>query len=95
MFIVLLTFSDNKAQAGQYMSAHKEWLNHGFDEGIFILAGSITPAKGGGILAHNISLSDLEDKVKLDPFVSSNVVNAEIIEISPSITDPRLDFLRS
>ncbi|MBJ7536256.1 YciI family protein [Marinomonas transparens] len=93
MFIVLLSFSDNKTQAGQHMNAHNEWLKHGFDEDVFILAGSIQPAKGGSILAHNISLSDLEDKVNEDPFVVANVVSAEIIEIAPAMADPRLDFL--
>ena len=93
MFIVLLRFSDNKAQAGQFMEDHKEWLKGGFDDGVFILAGSLQPNAGGGILVHNTSLAELQGRVSKDPFVAENVVSAEIIEITPSKTDARLEFL--
>ena len=43
MFIVLLKFSDNKAKAGQFMDSHKAWLKRGFDDGVFLLAGSLKP----------------------------------------------------
>lgn len=95
MFIVLLKFSDNKGQAGQFMEGHKEWLERGFDDGVFLLAGGLQPGLGGGILAHNTSLPDLERRVKDDPFVAENVVSADILEIEPSRTDERLEFLRA
>ncbi len=93
MFIVLLKFSDDKAKAGQYMEGHKEWIKRGFDDGVFLLVGSLQPNLGGGIVAHNTSLSDLQSRVNTDPFVAENVVKAEILEIAPSKADARLDFL--
>ena len=93
MFIVFLRFSDNKGKAGEFMDGHKSWLDRGFEDGVFVFAGSIQPAAGGAILANDSSLADLEKRVKDDPFVSENVVEAEIIEITPSRTDHRLDFL--
>lgn len=93
MFIVLLRFSENKGQAGQFMEGHKEWIKRGFDDGVFLLAGSLQPNSGGGIVAHNISLPDLQSRVNDDPFVAGNVVSAEILEITPSRTDGRMDFL--
>src|SRR5262249_10171480 len=60
MFIVLLNFSDNKGGAGQFMEGHKEWLKRGFDDGVFLLAGSLQPNRGGGIVAHNTSLPELQ-----------------------------------
>jgi len=93
MLIVLLKFSDNKGQAGQYMEGHKAWIKRGFDDGVFLLAGSLQPNLGGGIVAHNISLSELQRRVDDDPFVAANVVSAEILEITPSMTDERLKFL--
>ena len=44
-------------------------------------------------MAHNTSLSDLENRVNEDPFVAENIVSAEILEISPSRVDERLNFL--
>ena len=93
MFVVLLKFSDNKGQAGQFMEGHKEWLKRGFDDGVFLLAGSLQPNSGGGILAHNTSLADLKGRVQADPFVAEGVVSTEILEIAPSRADERLKFI--
>ena len=93
MFIVLLKFSGNKGKASQFMEGHKEWIKRGFDDGVFLLVGSLPPNLGGGIVAHNTSLSDLQSRVNNDPFVVENVVSAEILEITPSRADERLKFL--
>jgi len=93
MFIVLLKFSDNQAQAGQFMDGHKKWVKSGFDDGVFLLAGSLEPDLGGSVMAHNTSLTDLQNRVNADPFVAENVVHAEILEIDPAKTDDRLNFL--
>ena len=93
MFVVLLKFSDNKSQAGQFMEGHNEWIKHGMDDGVFLLVGSLQPNLGGGIVAHNTSLSDLQSRVNGDPFVAENVVSAEILEITPAKADDRLKFL--
>lgn len=93
MFMVLLKFSENKAEAGTHMAGHKDWIQRGFDDGVFLLAGSLQPNLGGGILAHNTSLAELESRVKDDPFVVEDVVSAEIMEISASRADDRLGFL--
>ena len=93
MFVVLLKFSDNKSDAGQHMDGHKDWLSSGFNDGVFLVAGSLQPGLGGAILAHNTSLPELEDRVNQDPFVSENVVRAEILQIDASRADARLEFL--
>ena len=93
MFIVLLRFSDNRSQAARLMDGHKAWIKRGFDDGVFLLVGNLQPGLGGGIVAHGASLSDLQDRVAQDPFVTENVVSAEIVEISPSRAEERLSFL--
>jgi len=93
MFIVVLKFSDNKQQASQFMEGHKNWIKCGFDDGVFLLAGSLQPNLGGAIVAHNTSLSDLQSRVNDDPFVSENIVSAQVLEITPSKADERLNFL--
>jgi uncharacterized protein YciI len=93
MFIVLLKFSDNKGQASELMDGHNQWLKRGFDDGIFLLAGGLQPGLGGGIMAHNTSVAELEARVNEDPFVAQNVVSAEILEIAPAKADERLQFL--
>ena len=93
MFIVLLKFAGNRGRAGQLMDGHKAWIKRGIDDGVFLLVGSLQPSLGGGIVAHNTSLPDLQRRVNDDPFVAENVVSAEILEIAPSAADDRLKFL--
>jgi len=69
------------------------WIKRGFDDGVFLMAGSLQPKQGGAVMAHNTTLPDLEARVNDDPFVSENVVTAQILEITPAKADPRLDFL--
>lgn len=93
MFVVFLRFSAARDQAGRLMQAHKDWLQRGFDDGVFLLAGSIKPSAGGAILAQGLTLAELQERVCQDPFVSEGVVQAEIVEVSPSKADDRLGFL--
>lgn len=95
MFVVLLRFSANKAKAGQFMDSHKAWIKSGFDDGVFLVAGSLQPNAGGAIVAHNITREQLQDRMNDDPFVSENVVSADILDITPSRADERLGFLLS
>lgn len=93
MHIVLLKFAEQKDQAAQHMDAHNAWLKRGFEEGVFVLAGSLQPRRGGAIVSHGCSLEALRTRVAEDPFVAAGVVEAEILEISPSRADDRLAFL--
>ena len=93
MYIVFLKFSTNKSRASQLMESHKAWIKLGFDDGVFLLAGSLEPGLGGGILAHDTSLADLQRRVNDDPFVTEDVVKAEIFELDPGKADQRLQFL--
>jgi uncharacterized protein YciI len=95
MFIILLKFSSNKSKAAELMAAHNEWITQGIAEGVFLLVGSLEPRAGGTVLAHGTTRTDLEDRVRRDPFVANDVVSAEVLEVSCSKSDPRLAFLLS
>ena len=93
MFVVTLRFSTNRARAQQLMDGHNAWIQRGFDDGVFLMVGSLQPKLGGGILAHNTSSPDLQRRVNEDPFVVQNVVKAEILELDLGKADERLQFL--
>lgn len=93
MFIVLLKFAANKAKAGQLMDGHKAWIERGFDDGVFLLTGSLRQGQGGAIVAHNTSLPELQRRVNDDPFVAEGVVGAEILDVATSRADERLASL--
>lgn len=93
MYVVLLRFGSNKSRAPEHMAGHQEWITAGIDDGVFVLVGSIRPGLGGAILASGVPREEIEARIAADPFVAQSVVTAEIVDIDPNTTDPRLDFL--
>lgn len=93
MFAIFLKFAENRAKAPEFMDAHKAWIKQGFDDGVFLMVGSLQPNMGGAVLAHGVSRDEIEVRVNEDPFVAEDIVTAEILEISPARADQRLDFL--
>jgi len=94
MFVVTLRFAD-KTKAPRFMDGHNAWIRRGFEDGVFVLVGSLQPNAGGAIFVHNTSRADVEARVKEDPFVAEGVVSADILEITPGRTDERLTFLKA
>jgi len=93
MYIILLTFSENKSSASQHMGGHKAWIDKGVADGIFLVVGSLQPNRGGAIIAHGITPEALAKRLAEDPFVAEDVVKADVMEVTPSITNDRLRFL--
>ena len=93
MFIILLMFSSNRDQAGEFMAEHNAWLQQGFNDSVFVLAGGIQPGAGGCVIATNTSADELKQRVSNDPFVRHNIVSVEILEINTGKADERLAFL--
>lgn len=93
MFVVLLKFTGDKSRASALMDGHKRWIDRGFADGVFSLVGGLQPNAGGAVVAHGISLAELQARIGEDPFVAENVVSVEILEITPSRVDERLAFL--
>ncbi|MGI9574789.1 hypothetical protein ACRYJU_11970 [Alloalcanivorax xenomutans] len=44
MFIVLLKFAGDKAEAGRLMAAHKDWIEQGFAAGVCLYWWVVCPA---------------------------------------------------
>ena len=95
MFIVFLKFNSNKSRAAAFMPGHKEWIDRGFADGVFLVVGSLEQSRGGAVVVTNTTREGLEQRVAADPFVIEKIVDAEIIEITPSRTDERLKPLIS
>ncbi len=92
-YIILLKFSDNSGNAAEYVNAHKEWLNEGIEDGVFLMAGTLGSGMGGAIIAQDSSLEAIEIRVNADPFVKAQVVRAEILEFALSVAAKDLQFL--
>lgn len=94
MFVIALRFKDKTGAPG-LMDGHNAWIRRGFDDGVFLLVGSLQPNAGGVILAQASSPEEIAARVQDDPFVAEGVVDAEILVIAPGRTDERLAFLKA
>ncbi|MET3667779.1 YciI family protein [Caulobacter sp. 1776] len=93
MFVITLRFAD-KSRAPSLMEGHNAWIGQGFEDGVFVLVGSLRSGAGGMIVARGGDPTALEKRVQDDPFVREGVVTVEIEEVAPGRTDERLAFLK-
>lgn len=92
MFAVFLKFSTRKSQAPTHMEGHKAWLKKGFDDGVFLMSGSLKQG-GGAILAMGEDEATLRSRLAADPFVEHDVVTVELTEFTPSLANDRMGFV--
>lgn len=85
MFIIFLRFGPNRAQAGEWMSGHKQWIQDGIADGSFLMAGSLDSAQGGVVIASGQDGNAIRARVAQDPFVVHGVVSAEVHAVAPSL----------
>jgi uncharacterized protein YciI len=71
------------------MKAHVDWLEIGFDQGVFLLAGRRNPRTGGVILARGPA-DRVTAVAKSDPFVTSGVASFEVVPFNASFAAPGL-----
>lgn len=85
LFIIFLRFGPRRAQAGQWMAAHKQWIQDGLADGSFLMAGSLDKAQGGVVIATGQDAGAIHARVAQDPFVVHDVVSAEVHAVAPSL----------
>lgn len=93
MFIVLLSYVKPLEEVSRFLDSHRAWVQRGFEDGAFVLAGRQLPIIGGVLIALGSNRRALEDRIKQDPFILHGVATAQIIEFKPSKLDDRLSFL--
>jgi len=93
MYIILLTFADNRRDAPHHLAAHKAWLQRGAEDGVFIMWGTLGEDRGGAILANGGTHAEIEARVAEDPFVGAGVVRPEVLEFRPAHAVPPFDAL--
>lgn len=93
MYIIKLTFNENKDRAREFIDAHNQWIQQGFDDDVFVLVGSLADGKGGLVQTRAVERAELDERLQQDPLISENIVSVEIIELTAKRAEPRLQFL--
>ncbi len=84
--LILLEYVRPLEEVDALMEAHVAFLQRGFAEGVFLVAGRREPRTGGVILCRGIA-EDIEALAQADPFVTGEVAVAEVVEFRASFAN--------
>ena len=83
LHVVVLTYIKPISEVDAHIPAHIEWLNKGYDDGVFLASGRRVPRIGGVILATG-ELDALQARLQDDPFHRFGVASVEVIPFDAS-----------
>lgn len=83
MYLILITYKKTMAEVEKYLTAHREFLEQGYQKDFFVVSGPRNPRTGGIIISQLTHRKQLEQIIANDPFVVHDVADYEIVEFSP------------
>ena len=83
MFIIQLTFKAPIAEVNKYVSAHREFLDYYYKQGLLIASGPMVPRTGGIIIATGKDRAAVEALFKKDPYALAELADYQFIEFTP------------
>jgi uncharacterized protein YciI len=93
MFILSLTYVKPTEEADRFMASHMDWVNAGYERGMFLASGRKNPRTGGVVLARG-DRAEIEAYVAADPFAIEGVAVYDITEMAVTRTASGLEGLR-
>ncbi len=93
MFILSLAYVKPTEEADRFMASHMDWVNAGYDRGMFLASGRKNPRTGGVILAKG-ERTQVEAYVAADPFTAEGVAVYDLTEVAVNRTSAGLEALK-
>jgi uncharacterized protein YciI len=92
--LILVEYGPSIEAVDAQLKDHVAWLEKGFAEGVFLVAGRQDPRTGGVIVARGRK-AEAEALAATDPFVISGVATARVIQFNASFAAPEIAALRA
>jgi uncharacterized protein YciI len=83
MFIIQLTYLVPIHEVDKYLSAHREFLDYHYKQGLLIASGPMKPRTGGIIIATSNDKAYIESVFKEDPYYLAEIAEYKFIEFTP------------
>lgn len=87
-FVVDIHYTAPLEEVAKITDKHREFLQTGYDAGIFLASGPKNPRTGGVILARHNSYEELKDFLSNDPYNKNNVAEYTFTEFNPVKLQP-------
>lgn len=89
-FLVEITYTAPLAAIDAALGAHREFLQGGYDRGLLLMSGPMTPRTGGVVIARGESAQVVETFFQGDPFRTGNLATYRIVEFTPVKHQPQI-----
>lgn len=83
MIIIRLSYKTPIQEVDKYLSAHREFLDYHYKQGLLIASGPMKPRTGGIIIAATTDKAYLESVFKQDPYYLADIADYDFIEFTP------------
>ena len=83
MFIVELTYKAPLSEVDKYLSAHREFLDSYYQQGLFLASGPQKPRVGGILIALTTDSTYLLSVLQKDPYYLAEIADYRLIEFTP------------
>ena len=83
MIIIQTTYTAPITEVNKYLTAHREFLEYYYKQGLLIASGPMNPRTGGIIIAATKDKAALEAIFAKDPFVLAEIADYQFIEFTP------------
>lgn len=83
MFIIQLTYKTPISEVDKYLSAHREFLDYYYKQGLLLVSGPMKPRVGGIIIALTNDRTHLESILQKDPYYLAEIADYQLIEFTP------------
>jgi uncharacterized protein YciI len=81
--LILINYVVPLDEVDRHMKTHIDWLERGYDAGLFLMSGRRNPRIGGVIVCRGHK-AEVEALAASDPFVTSGAATVEVIEFNAS-----------
>jgi len=82
-FVVEIIYKVPIEKVNEILPLHRQFLQTGYDQGIFLASGPQVPRIGGIIIARAESMEDLATFLQDDPYLINNIAHYQYIEFEP------------
>lgn len=82
-YLVEITYTAPLLAIDAALGAHRGFLQGGYDRGLLLMSGPMTPRTGGVVIARGESAQIVEMFFRDDPFKTGNLATYRIVEFTP------------
>ncbi len=83
MFIIQVHYKVAIEMVDQYLAAHRDFLEKGYQKNYFVASGPKNPRTGGIIISQLKDRDQLNMILKQDPFYIHHIADYELLEFTP------------